>query len=281
MHKHGGARTRGLAAELKELRARSGLSTREVAKRVGFAIATLNRMENGQRRITPEDAASLLAIYGITGARRTKILDLAREADQPNWWAVGGDQLPLHLRTLISMEAEATKIVHAAMLRIPGLLQIADYIRTVMMVGGVAPERAKSLVETRLRRQEVLRKRGAPRYLAILDEMAVRRRTGSAAVMAAQLSHICDVAELPNVDIRVIPFDHGAHPGLDCSYSMMYFAKANPVVLLEHPKSSVFVDRDSEVLVFQDTAASLLKVALTSAESVKFLRRLEGEYGRE
>lgn len=281
MHKHGGARTRGLAAELKELRARSGMTTREVAKRTGFAIATLNRMENGQRTITPEDAASLLAVYGITGAQRTRILDLAREADLPNWWAAGGDQPPLHLQALISMEAEATKITHSAMPRIPGLLQIAEYARTVMMVGGLAPERARMEVETRLQRQAVVRKRNPPHYLAILDEMAVRRRTGSTAVMAAQLRHICDVAELPNVDIRLIPFDHGIHAGLDCSFALLQFPKAGPVVHLEHPSSSVFVDRETDVRLFQNAADSLLEVALTSAESVKFLRRLEGEFRRE
>ena len=51
-------RTRGLGAELRDLRANIGLSTRAVAQRLGWSASTLNRMETGQRAIGTEDVAA-------------------------------------------------------------------------------------------------------------------------------------------------------------------------------------------------------------------------------
>ncbi|SDH60400.1 Helix-turn-helix domain-containing protein [Actinokineospora alba] len=281
MHKHGGARTRGLAAELKELRARSGMTTREVAKRTGFSIATVNRMENGRRRITPEDAASLLAVYGVTGAARARILVLARDSDLSGWWETDDGDLPVHLPALGCFEADASRIVHVAMLRIPGLLQTADYIRTALIAVDFPAEKRKSMAAARLQRQKVLLSRTAPNYLAIIDEAALRRPTGSRELMAAQCHHLVAMAERPRIDIRIIPFDRGSHAGLDGSYVQMEFAKASPIIYLELVQSSMFRDAEREVRPYLDTTDKLMKVALSSAESVKFLRRLAGEYGRE
>ncbi|WP_436492242.1 helix-turn-helix domain-containing protein [Actinokineospora sp. HUAS TT18] len=275
------ARMRGLATELQDLRKAAGLTLRDVSERTGFSLAKLSRIENWIREISVEDTASLLGVYAVTGADRARLLDQARNIGQPSWWAIPREHLSPHLPTLIDFEADATRIIHSAMLRIPGLLQIPDYSRTVMMVSGVPADRARSLVEARLYRQEVLHKPNPPHYLAILDEAAIFRPTGSSALMAAQLAHVCAMAELPNVDIRVIPREHGHHVGLGGSYVLMYFPKAPPVIHMEHPKSTVFLNGPEEVRMFQEATDSLMGVALASADSVKFLRRYEAQYSRE
>ncbi|MGH3864360.1 helix-turn-helix domain-containing protein [Actinokineospora sp.] len=281
MTKHGTARNRGLAAELKALRAKAELTTRQVAKRVGMSIATVNRIENAQREITPEDVAALLAVYGVTGPERARTLVLARNANISGWRETDGEGLPLHLRALTCFESEATRITDVAMLRVPGLLQTAAYIRSALIAVGFPEDKRKEMATTRLRRQEVLRRRFPPNYRAVIDEAALRRPAGSRGLMAEQCRHLAQLTELPNVEIRVIPFEHGSHAGLDGSFMQLESEKHNPIIHVELPQSSMFLDAEHEIRPYRETSDNLWRVALSSAESVKFLRRIGSEYGRE
>jgi transcriptional regulator with XRE-family HTH domain len=275
---HGTARIRGLAAELKDLRDKAGLNTRDAAQRVGLSPATLNRMELGNRDITPEDMASLLVVYGVTGVERERLLAMAREAGLPGWWEKPGTRSHKETPALINFESEATRIVHVTMLRIPGLLQIPDYMRAVMASRGASASATEAMVSTRLGRQAVLTRPRPPEYLAIIDEAALHRPIGGSSVMAEQLRQVITTSGRPNVEVRVIPFDRGAHTGLDGTYVTLEFAKAGPLVLLEHKQSSLFLDAPEDIRPFQEATDTLLETALTPPESVKFLEQFAAHY---
>ncbi|CRK55353.1 Putative DNA-binding protein in cluster with Type I restriction-modification system [Alloactinosynnema sp. L-07] len=281
MTKYGNARNRGLAAELKNLRKDAGLTLRQVERKVGISIASLSRMESGLRPITAVTASALLATYEVIGPVRARILVLAKEVNLSGWHETDGEGLPLHLGALTGFEAEATLIVHAAMLRIPGLLQTADYIRTTLTALGFPAQKRAEVVAARLERQKVLLGPNPPRYLTFIDEAVLRRPTGSRALMAAQCQHMADMAELPHVEIRVIPFECGTHAGLDGSYTWMEFAKNPPIVYLELTQSSMFRDAEHEIRPYRETTDKLMAAALCSAESVKFLRRFVSTFGKE
>src|SRR5882672_4779171 len=105
--KRGMVRARGLAAELKELREKSGLSTREAAGRVGVSSATINRIENAGRAVEPAEVSALLVVYGVVGNERVRLMDLAREAEQRGRWLDSGSEyqgVPRQLTALISFE---------------------------------------------------------------------------------------------------------------------------------------------------------------------------------
>ncbi|WP_436497325.1 helix-turn-helix domain-containing protein [Actinokineospora sp. HUAS TT18] len=274
MGSSGTARVRGLAAELKELRKNSERTTLEIAARSGFSGPVLNRMENGLREVTVEECATLLAIYGIKGPERIRLMNIAKA---PGDMLIFRGQLAEKLRALVNFEATSIHIAECSVTRVPGLLQTAAYMRAVMAIAGKTADYTKDMVATRLKRQEVLWKQGAPTYQVIVDEMAIRRRTGSSQLMAEQVVHLRNMTQRPNVDIRVILFDHGAHDGLDGDYKLMDFAKADPVVMFQHHSTALFVDESEESRVHQ----KLVKVALSSADTVKFLRRLEAEFRRE
>ncbi|SMD23517.1 helix-turn-helix domain-containing protein [Kibdelosporangium aridum] len=278
--KRGTARIRGLAAELKDLRTSAGLNTRDAARRVGMSPASLNRMERGNRVVTPEDMSALLVAYGVTGAERERLLAMSREADLPEWWETTDAAPSKHLRALINFESEATRIVEIAMLRIPGLMQTPEYIRELMMAGQVPGPTMRSLVATRIGRQRILTQPRPPQYLTIIDEAAVSRPVGDPHVMAAQLRHIITLATYPNIEVRVIPFARGAHTGLDGSFITLEFPKARPIVLLEHKRSSGFIDQPEDVAPFHQATTTLMKTALGPLESVNFLADKAAHYDR-
>jgi transcriptional regulator with XRE-family HTH domain len=274
-------RTRGLGAELRDLRAATGLSTRAVADRLGWSASTLNRMETGQRAITPEDISALLVVYGGTGLERDRLLDAARDSDRPGWWETTHAGLPEKLPALIGFESQATQITDVSLVLIPGLLQTPEYTRAVMRACGVPTIEAETLVATRLGRQAVLSRPDPPGYLVILDEAVLRRPVGGRAVMAAQLRHVIQTMQRPNVAVHILPYAGGAHTGLDGPFVVLDFDKAQTVVHLEHKRASLFVDEPNNVDPFVSAVDTLRDMALDPRRSAEFVASVAAEYERE
>ncbi len=273
-------RARGLGTELRDLRNKVGLSTREVAHQLEWSASTLNRIENGGRNITSEDVSALCVLYEITGKERDRLLELAREADQPGWWQRASPGLPTQLTTLIGFESEATRITDVSLVLVPGLLQIPEYTRALLTGFGAPKSELETLVVTRLGRQALLSKPSPPDFSAILDEAVLRRPVGGRHVMAAQLRHVIRTSQRPNITVQVIPFDLGEHAGLNGSYLLLEFSRARTLVHLEHRRSGIFVDDPVDVDPFREIAETLHETALDSAQSTKLIASIAHEYER-
>jgi transcriptional regulator with XRE-family HTH domain len=274
-------RARGLGAELRDLRADCKLTSRAVAERLGWSASTLSRLENGLRGISVEDVASLLVVYKVTGAERERLLEQAREADRPDWWAAGGPGLPPGLTALIGFESQAARITNVEMLLVPGLLQTPDYIRGVMASAGLASHDAEARVAARLGRQAILSRPDPPELQVLLDEGALRRPVGGAAVLAAQLRYLIAVAARPSITLRVLPIHLGAHPGTTGSFVLFEFDRARPVVHLEHRGAGTFVDEAADTAPFAAARDALASLALSPATSCAVIADLADELERK
>jgi transcriptional regulator with XRE-family HTH domain len=273
-------RARGLGAELRELREAKKLTTREVAKDLGWSASTVSRTENGMRNISSEDVAALLVLYGVTGKERDRLLTMARESDQPGWWETQHPGLPSQLTALIGFESQATQIVDVQLVLVPGLLQTPEYTRSVMTRTGVQRNELENLVATRLGRQVVLSRPNPPRYHAIIDEAVLRRPIGGRAVMNEQLRHLVRMTERPNVTLQVVPFEEGAHEGLAGSFVMLGFATARTIIHLEHKRSSLFLDEPENVSPFVSGVDTLRDVAMSPPDSAEFIASIATDYKR-
>lgn len=271
---------RGLGGELRELRETRKLSLRRVAARLDWAPSKLSRMETGIQGIPAADVASLLVIYGVTGDERKRLLGMAERSAETGWWEVIGG-LSDESRTLIRLEAEATSVVNWEPLLIPGLLQTADYTQALMRDGGVEDEDAQSRVAARLGRQAILTRPTPPDLLAIVDEMVLRRVLGNRRLMARQLRHLVELADRPNITLRVVPFEVGGHSGLDGAFALFDFPRNRSVVYLDHKLSGLFLEEAPQVAFFRRESDRLGKVALSPAESVDFVARVATEHERE
>lgn len=276
------ARTRGLGVELKELRAAAGLNTREAARRVGLSSATLNRIELGTRPATPEEVFGLLIVYDVPNLERERLLEMAREAAMPGWWEGSNySGVSKHLSALANFESVAVKIASVSLSVVPGLLQTPAYMRAMLACLGNTEPQVERVGAVRAGRQLVLSKPRAPRYHAIIDEAAVRRRLLRPRLMAEQLRHIIKAAETSNVTVQMIPFRLGGHEGMISPFTVLSFAKAPTVIYLEHLYSSVFLDQWSDTQPFQRAIEYLSRRALPPAESAELLADIATEYERE
>jgi transcriptional regulator with XRE-family HTH domain len=269
---------RGLAEGLRFERRACKLAMVEVAEKLGWSESTLSRIETGLRNASAEEVSALLAIYQVTGARRDTLIEMARDVDRPVWVELRYAEVPEQAKTLAQYEADATKIVGAAVTLIPGLLQTPSYIRSLMNAGGVAPQDIPLRVDVRLKRQKVLSGKSAPTLVSFVDEAALHRRIGGARVMADQLKHLLAMAEHPSIDLRVVPFDVGGHAAVNGPFVLLEFADRKPIVHLEQLRSGLFLDQAVDVDPYIRAIASLDAVSLDPLQSVRMIEHLAATY---
>jgi transcriptional regulator with XRE-family HTH domain len=217
-----------LRTELRRLREAADVSREVVAKELGWSLSKLVRIESGAVGISAEDLAAVLQLYHVDDPQQVQAMLALTGSSRPRkWWNAYKDSLtPSHLR-FIALEAEAVEMDHCAPLVLPGLLQTEDYTRAIIRrfkVSEPADDHLEKLVAIRLtRQQQVIERPDPPRLTFILDEAALRRPVGGAAVMQQQLEHLIGLLELPNITIEVIPFAVGAHPGMKGPFTILRF----------------------------------------------------------
>jgi transcriptional regulator with XRE-family HTH domain len=201
---------RRLAAELRRLRLRGGQTGGAVASALGWSSAKISRYELGQTSFPLEEVEKLLDFYEVSEPRRSQLLALAADANERGWWEAYADVLSAGYMQFIGLEAEAASVAEWQNLAIPGLLQTGEYARQVIAafqtVVRMPPGHVERRAWVRMVRQRVLTERDPPLELsAVIDESVLLRSVGSRELMSAQLRHLAEMAELPNVEIRVLP----------------------------------------------------------------------------
>jgi transcriptional regulator with XRE-family HTH domain len=116
-------RSRELGDGLRQAMESAGLNGRQAAELLGCSPSWVSRLLSGKRGGTEVDVAGFLAICGVTGPERDRLLGLCREQSRLGWLQMHGPRLPLQLRTLIDHEQKAVAISEFQVWFVPGLLQ--------------------------------------------------------------------------------------------------------------------------------------------------------------
>lgn len=98
---------------------------------------------------------------------------LAGQSRQQSWWQEYKD-LPQAVEA--DLEAQAAVIRQYSALLVPGLLQTKAYAGAILRAvrGDDRTEDLKRHLKLRMDRQAVLTQQGAPQYMVVLDEAALR-----------------------------------------------------------------------------------------------------------
>jgi transcriptional regulator with XRE-family HTH domain len=267
-------RRRELGALLRKLRTEKGLTVEQAAEQLMFSMSKLSRMETGHGAPSRRDIRDLCALYEVTDeAERKRMLNLAAEGRQAGWW----QSYDLNqFADYVGLEADAVSVKNYQSILIPGLLQTPDYARAVneAVIPQPDPERLEEQTEVRLRRQERLTQDPPLRFRVILDEAALHRVIGGPAVMEAQLRHLVELSQLPNVTLQVIPFSAGAHPAMDSTFIILEFADAVPgLVYVEGLVGWVYMKRSRDVDRYMRVFERLCDVALPPCNSIEHIEK--------
>jgi transcriptional regulator with XRE-family HTH domain len=265
-----------LGAQLRRLREARGITAEAAGYAIRASHAKISRMELGRVGFKERDVADLLTLYGITDEQeRETFLALARRANVPGWWHQYNDVLPSWFEMYIGLEQASSVIRTYEPQLIPGLLQTPDIARSIIKLGypNASAEDIDRRIALRMRRQEVLRQPGAPNLWAVIDEAALWRLDGRAA-MRDQIQHLIDVAELPNVTIQVMPFYSGTHVAVGGPFTILRFSEPDlpDIVYLEQLTSALYLDKEQDVQHYLMVMDRLCIQAKSPAETTRFLR---------
>ncbi len=273
-------RRRRLAAELRILRERSGLTGEQAGERLGWSVSKVSRIETAHVGVQARDLAALLDLYGVSDAKREGLKELARTAAQRGWWDTY-ESISTDYANYISLESEAATIRCFSQTLIHGLLQTEDYAQAVIRAALIPFAPASEIdrrVEIRMTRQKVLRRDSPLNIWMVLDEAALYRRVGSAEIMKAQCASLMQLSELSNVTIQILASSVGAHPGANTPFSILSFPEVyDPdVVYIETMTSSLWIEDDSEVHRYSLTFDQLRAIALSPDNSVELISKVIG-----
>ncbi|MFQ6397681.1 Scr1 family TA system antitoxin-like transcriptional regulator [Nocardia sp. KC 131] len=209
---------RQVARILSKLHRESGLYIKDVAEQVNLHHVTVTKMLKGQPcKLKPIYIDKLCEIYHATPETRATLKAIAAEAESARgWWYDFSDVVsPDKLDVYIALEGTATALSIYQNARIPGLLQTESYARSLLCTSpDLTPEEVERHVQVRMRRQGVLTE-SKPRLDAVLDESVIRRLLSNPQLAAGQLHRIAEVSRLPNVSVRLVPFDAGIYRGTE------------------------------------------------------------------
>lgn len=173
---------------------------------VGMNQVKISRLERGEGPpLAPDEAAAYAAALGATPEQRQRLVELSETAT-----TLHAVPRAVVVRNAATIQARIRDYVAAAAVirswtsdHIPGVLQTEAW--TLAMLAGYGDEEPPGEDWWAPRREHVALLDDPGRHWHILlSEGALRWTMGSRAVQAAQIRHIIDLSERPNVDIAVM-----------------------------------------------------------------------------
>ncbi|MFI0797050.1 Scr1 family TA system antitoxin-like transcriptional regulator [Micromonospora rubida] len=273
-------RRRWLGHEIRRLRGEHGVTGESIARAVGFPRQQLSALENGH--LGPDiDLVSGICDYLAVGVnRRTAIMDAAAEGWARGWWAADAERMGVRQAIYADLESGTKTITEYAMVLIPGLLQTPAFADARLRSDparhgdGFDPTAA---VAARTHRQSLVLAAGGPRYEAVIDEIAIRRRAADPVVVAEQLRHVVTVcANHRSVIVRVLPLDASVsgHSAPRSAYSIYRYRdpQGSHAVAVDTLAKDLIHTESSEVDPYLSLHSRLKAAALSPDASIRLLR---------
>jgi hypothetical protein len=269
-------RERRLAAELRFLRETRQTTLALVAEAIGWKTAKLGRIETAASGISQKDLGVLLDHYGVTAERREQLMERASTAGRRQW-AAYEQFVAADYTEYLEMEvlAVGVRVFDTAVLH--GRLQTEAYARAIIeghSMGLLSPGEIDRRLEIRMARQSALTRRANPLHVwLIIAETVLDTIIGTPEVMLDQMKHLLKLAELPNIDLQILPAIKGAHPGLTGAFAILEFPETweADVVYLETLTRNTYLAEAHEVHRYSLAYRHLSAMALDPGESKALL----------
>lgn len=250
----------------------AGKSQERVAELVGVDRTTVGTWERGEYTPQPDQRAAYAEAIGVSLDELHAMLSSAPSVagEVPDWL----------MNYLVSEQSASEMHAHEPR-AVFGLLQTPAYVEALasrVADTGVSTTYLQQTVEQRLHRQKRIRDGGLVLDV-IQPEPALHLVVGDAQIMAAQLDTMVELAQLPNVTIRVTTYQAGQYEARRLgAFSLMKHLWGNPRVHIESYGGGRFITDADEVNYFRNAFDHAQRIALSPQESMTFIRRLASEW---
>ncbi|MGW5342384.1 Scr1 family TA system antitoxin-like transcriptional regulator [Streptomyces sp. HUAS TT3] len=268
-------RQKRLGYELRRMRKAGGVSAERAAALLGVDRGAISAMESGTRAISNERLRKLADSCNVTDEAYVAGLAAMAQPGTRRWWDRYRGQLPQSFLDIAEMEAHSVRVRGAYSVHMPGLLQTTDHALALFrMVIPALPEHEVALrLALRVERQQILEEDGAPGFVAIVHEAALRMQFGGRSVLRAQLDHLLSRSEQDNVTVLVIPFEAGGFPG--AGQTVIYSEGPTPqldTVQIDSSHGPDFIHAQEQLDKYRAHFEVLEHLALSPAASRDFIR---------
>jgi transcriptional regulator with XRE-family HTH domain len=252
--------------ELRRHREAAGLTLKQLGGILNYTGSLVGQIETARKVPTPEFSERVDAALGTDGLF-SRLVELVLRSRLPAWF-----------QQVAELETRATEICSFQTHMVLGLLQTQGYARAVL--GALDQSDLEDRTAVRLARQRVFEKGEPPVFWALLSEAALHLEIGGPEVMREQLAHLLSFESNPRLNIQVLPFSAGAHPGLQGSFDVYRFSTDPTIVYTEgygsgHPTANPDTVRECSLRYDHLRAA-----ALSLTDSAELIRRvMEDRYG--
>lgn len=264
---------RRLARRLVELRVENKYTANQVCDKLNWGRGKVGRFEaNVWKRPEMSDVRDLLRIYGVPDDEREELEALAMRARDRAWWReyndVFGDD------EYAGFESDAQCLSLYMPLILPGLLQTSAYTEAHMNVGTKSAQWRARALEARQRRQHLLDDVDVE-LVAVLTEASLLYHWGTPEERRAQIRHLVAMSLRPNVEIRLLRFADGPHPGMSSLISIFDFPGDEPgIVFLENDAAVQQLDSRADVETYKRIFGDIRAAALEPMATTVALKQL-------
>ncbi|GGK40526.1 transcriptional regulator [Pilimelia terevasa] len=269
---------RALGARLRQLRKSAGLTGRALAAGIGVHFTWLSRIENGHVSPAERNIADWCAACQAENQVPDLLATLREVEDAYAEWQQrvrAGLRRAGGPRSVSIYEGTTLFRIHELNV-IPGILQTADYTRSVLSFWREffdAPDDLEQAVELRQRRA-VLALSAPRRVVVVLSETAIRTRYNPEQQHEAQLVHLLSlVQQRPNLSLSVIPLATRTY-GIASVGFWLFDSRA---VLLETPTAEIRVTRPSEIRLYEKLFTRLQEQAAQGRDARRLITKAMDE----
>jgi transcriptional regulator with XRE-family HTH domain len=274
----GRAQRQRLGRALRAARAHAGLTTTELAARLGIGQSSVSRYETGAA-VPP---AALLDAWasagGIHPSNRPALAELHEQAaaEAVSWRAAHRTATPAQVQAEVAaMERDAKAVRAFEPILVPGILQTPAYAAAVYRARGLAGDQLAAATQARVDRQAYLFTPGLDLHL-VVGEAALRWRLTRPELHLAQLDRIGQLAGVDGLRLALLPF--GAELAAWHGHGFVLFDLADgPVAHVETLHAAVNVLDPDETAGYEQAFERLAAAAVTGASAQALLRRLAAE----
>lgn len=236
--------------------------------------SSMSRMESGHQIVRVPDLLHLLRMYEVTDdAVIDGMTKLSKEVFRRAWWDDYADILSNWFADFPWLEERSRAIRSYDALLPCGLLQTRDFAAAMIReVGPDDPKWTDRAIEFRMARQRILDQDNSPKLSVVLDEGVLQRLRGGDEIMRAQLTHLAESSERPNVEIRVLPVATGIHAGLSGGFQVFDMPDLlSDIAWSDTLGGAIYVESDN-VPGYRRTYDDLYRRAESPEQSRKLIR---------
>jgi transcriptional regulator with XRE-family HTH domain len=261
--------------ELRRMRMRAKLSQSQLASALGCTPQWICQLEKADKTVSEQTALDLDTHFKTDGWEQEdghflRIYNTIRRAGRHRVLRPG-------FQAYLQFEPLAIGIRCFAAQILPGLLQIEDYARAIMDPS--EPQGTlNARVASRMERQALITREKPAMATFILDESVLRRPVGGPEVMGRQIDHLISLAQLPHVQLLIMPFERITPEALSGGLILLSFEKEPDLVYIESGVIGQLIDNKDEVFMTGVYFNRMMGDALSRLETIEFLRQAKEAY---